>query len=491
MNLSLVFESFESFAAAVAPIAITALWQGALVALGLAVCLRFAPRITAGHRFVLWASGFVVLISLPFLPQISGAIDAGLRSSAPLAVAPSIKSWVQLDVRWSLLIALGWIAGSVLRAADLATHTFRLRKLWQSAVPVASRTVGHRTVEVCKTIALDRPSAIGFFAPRILIPEWLFDRLTPGELDQILLHEAEHLRRADDWTNLLQKLCLVLFPLNPALWWIERQLCKTREMACDDGVIRVTCAPRAYAACLTSLAERELQHRTGASLSLGAWHRRSELVHRVHSILRRRRTMHPTAAGVLLAALGCSLFAVSVAFANCPQLVAFVPSQRIANEALVSDHWQADSARALPASYTQASRSASARPAFYAMQTKAVMPMPEQSTARIPKTSQASHRVHPQAADAKLTEQKLKRAAVQEWIVFTSWQLETSDGRDAQVSDYGAAARSNSGANAPSEDQGAGRVTVTRLIFKVLPAGSNSPQPTAVPVRDGWFVIQL
>jgi beta-lactamase regulating signal transducer with metallopeptidase domain len=28
------------------------------------------------------------------------------------------------------------------------------------------------------------------------------------------MHEMEHLRRADDWTNLLQKLALVFFPLN-------------------------------------------------------------------------------------------------------------------------------------------------------------------------------------------------------------------------------------------------------------------------------------
>ena len=56
-------------------------------------------------------------------------------------------------------------------------------------------------------------------------------------------------------------------------------------MACDDGVIRVTRAPRAYAACLASLAERGLQRRAEA-LSLGAWQRRPELVHRVHSILR-------------------------------------------------------------------------------------------------------------------------------------------------------------------------------------------------------------
>ncbi len=53
-----------------------------------------------------------------------------------------------------------------------------------------------------------------------------------------------------------------LFPLNPALAWMERRLCREREMACDEGVVRSTQAPRAYAACLASLAERRLERRT-------------------------------------------------------------------------------------------------------------------------------------------------------------------------------------------------------------------------------------
>ena len=158
---------------------------------------------------------------------------------------------------------------------------------------------GRDAVEVCTTTTLQRPSVIGFLKPRILVPDWLFGRLTQGELEQIMLHESEHLRRRDDWTNLAQKLCLVLFPLNPALVWIERRLCREREMACDDAVIRVTRAPRAYAACLASLAERGLERRVEA-LSLGAWQRRPELVHRVHSILRGKGGLSPWA-------LACSL----------------------------------------------------------------------------------------------------------------------------------------------------------------------------------------
>ncbi|MGH9590018.1 MAG: M56 family metallopeptidase, partial [Terracidiphilus sp.] len=251
-----------------------------------------------------------------------------------IGAATASHPLIQLSAAWSFLIAALWLAASLYRAADLALHSLHLRKLWKTAIPVEidpaslPRSLGRLSqpiVQICTTGELERPSVIGFFAPRILIPDWLFLRLTSGELDQIVLHETEHLRRRDDWTNLLQKLCLVLFPLNPGLAWIERRLCREREMACDDGVIRVTRAPRAYAACLASLAERGLERRAGM-LSLGAWHARPELVRRVHSILRRKHALSPLAARALLGALGCVLLAGAITLARCPRLVAFEPT---------------------------------------------------------------------------------------------------------------------------------------------------------------------
>ncbi|MGH9606449.1 MAG: M56 family metallopeptidase [Terracidiphilus sp.] len=338
--------AWQGFAQQAAAMALTALWQGAAVAVGLAICVRFAPRSSAAHRFGLWAWGFGAVIGLEFLPllwRILAAPAAGANAAAMSAAAsPSTaRPWFELDVRWGLAIAVLWIAASLYRAADLAHHSLRLRRLWKRATPVglpvelderlvplagALRQKGRHAAQICTTGDLERPGVIGFFSPRILIPDWLFVRLTHGELEQIVLHEAEHLRRADDWTNLLQKLCLVLFPLNPALAWIERRLCREREMACDDGVIRITRAPRAYAACLTSLAERGLHRRTEA-LSLGLWQRRPELAHRVHSVLRRKNSPHPAAARAALAAIGCGLVFGAVELARCPQLFAFVEPQ--------------------------------------------------------------------------------------------------------------------------------------------------------------------
>ena len=172
---------------------------------------------------------------------------------------------------------------------------------------------------------LEKPSVIGFFLPRILIPSWLFDRLSPVELQQVILHETEHLARLDDWTNLVQKLSLVLFPLNPVLLWIDRQLGANAKWLATTALFNATQAPRAYATCLANLAERNFQHRT-ESLSLGAWDRRSELARRVHRILLSRPALSPAAASSILAILSAGLMFGSFELSRCPQLVAFVPN---------------------------------------------------------------------------------------------------------------------------------------------------------------------
>jgi hypothetical protein len=145
------------------------------------------------------------------------------------------------------------------------------------------------------------------------------------ELQQVVLHEMEHLRRADDWTNLLQKAALVLFPLNPALIWVERRLCAEREIACDDRVLDSTGARKAYAVCLTRLAEFSMLRRS-ISLVLGAWERQSELAQRVHRILRRpSASMSSRRATVLTGSLMLGVLMGAFGLAHSPQLVSFDP----------------------------------------------------------------------------------------------------------------------------------------------------------------------
>jgi bla regulator protein blaR1 len=530
----------QSLPSAAGSALITAIWQGAVIVCVLEIATRLMPRISATQRFGLWSAGFVLSLALPLISLIHFDSESPITTASSSALgSASPHPLLQLDARWGFAIAILWLAASLIRAAALAAHTFRLRRLWKAAQPVQigaslSAALNHLRrgrLAVCTTEMLDRPSVIGFLSPRILIPGWLLSRLTPGELDQIVLHEAEHLRRADDWTNLFQKLCLVIFPLNPALAWIEHRLCSEREMACDEGVIRITNAPRAYAACLASLAERRLERRAEA-LSLGAWHRRSELVDRVHRILLHKRTMNRTAAAALLATLGSMLFVGSVEMSRLPQLVAFVPrhntqamtpARQVQLDALLSQE-NADPKGVLLATYSALPAKAvlpASRSLAPAHTRNHTTPQPRQE---FRKPSNPAPAAAQQIAQSEHLGDRVipSEPQPQQWVVVTTWRETSSASRIPQIiSDFEnesepakvPSARSTangtsspSAANATSASQAAQassgsdqtptqahQFTVTQLILRVVPASSNSAstQPPTATVRDGWFVIQL
>jgi len=535
---------FPAFAQAAAPAAVAALWQGAAIAVAMVLCLRFAPRISAAHRFALWAAGFAVVVGLPLLPMFTHS-----SAAAPIREAAA-KPLMHLDIRWAFVIAAVWLAASAIRAGELAFQALRLRRLWKAATPLEiaveigveadskvrempAAASNARRIEICTTRDLDCPSVIGFFAPRILIPEWLFSRLTPSELEQVVLHETEHLRRHDDWTNLLQKLSLVLFPLSPGLAWMEQRLCREREMACDEGVVRRTQAPRAYAACLTTLAERGLQQREllrrAQALSLGAFTRRPELVHRVHSILRRKQALNPLVAGVLVGVVGFGLVIGALELSRSPQLVAFVaapeadaqvaalapqsgPEGVRATDAVFrcSTHFRAIESKAVPSvSRNDAMASVAVRPlrgdepSTGVTETAATDPAaaPHEVLVNAAMPTQTETVAHDQGTLDQGSQDQ--RTQGQEFVVLTTWEeVRTSSPNSRTLADYdtGASEQEHTVASQPDASQET-QITFTRLILVVYPAtqvtgaqpapttGSPSHRPTAS--YGGWLFFQL
>ena len=67
-----------------AEMAIAALWQGALIAGALAICLRLLPHVSAAYRFAAWSAAFVVLAGLSLfslVPHTSiGASQAAVHA---------------------------------------------------------------------------------------------------------------------------------------------------------------------------------------------------------------------------------------------------------------------------------------------------------------------------------------------------------------------------------------------------------------------------
>src|SRR5215469_4983121 len=271
---------------AIADLLVASVWQSVLLTAAVALCVRSVRGVSAGTRFGLWTAVLLLIVLLPVASMF-----------VPHTATASTSRAVHLARDWSLGVVCFWAALSLFRAVQLCLSAVRLRTLAQNAEPVevdsaiaSLLNAGSRKAVLCASEQVDRPSVVGFFRPRILLPPDLLATLSEPELEQIVLHEMEHVRRGDHWTNLLQQVSLVLLPWNPAVLWLNRRLCFERELACDDGVLRATKARKTYAACLVRLAEDSMLRRK-ISLALGflgafsSRARESELVTRVRRIL--------------------------------------------------------------------------------------------------------------------------------------------------------------------------------------------------------------
>jgi len=447
----------EGLSRMVAGSVVSSLWQGLVLAVSVWICLRLVPKTTAAIRFGVWTAVFAVLALLPLVHAY--AMRAGGDASGHGAA-------VQVDVRWSFAIAALWLMVSLVRGVRLAISAVQLHEIWKRATPVemgsecssALAAAGRRGVVLCTSADVDRPSVIGFFSPRILIPSEMFEGLSAVELEQIVLHEMGHLRRGDDWVNLLQKISLALVPLNPALLWIERRLCLERELACDDAVLRLTKAPKAYATCLTSLAEQRLGRRA-AALSLGAWEKRSELAQRVHSILRRGEGMGRIQARVVMSVLVLGLVGGAAELSRCPQVVSFTGGPG-------PSHADAQRFASAGADYQAVgfhSFSALAPSTGVVHETLLKASMPTSSGGRgLQKRSDVVTKRHHAVATASLIRAKQNRGMeqarqMQRWVVLTSWDESLQP----------------------------------RMVLTVTGERGISSSYAAVPTVGGWLVIQL
>ena len=106
--------------------------------------------------------------------------------------------------------------------------------------------------------------------------------------------------------------------------------------------------------------------------------------------------------------------------------------------------------------------------------------------------------------DQKSTASEVKQPQGQQWIVLaTLEQVQTTRQAIAPTSDYDSAeectdqiarnstVQPNAQTVRPKDGQPGTQITVTRLIFRVIPLNSRLNQPVPMPVRAGWLVFQL
>ncbi|MGC2246399.1 MAG: M56 family metallopeptidase [Terriglobales bacterium] len=336
--------------------------EGLLIALFAWGVLRILPKQNSRTRFAVW---FVALIAVVGLACVGGSwyeiphsnvaksatLEWGTHAASGwaahsfsfLSSISSRVSEIHLPGHWAGYLFIAWLAIAFLGMTRLATGLWHLRALRLSCSPVnaggldpavaeeiaaamqnlnGERSFTSRHVTLATSERVRVPAALGLWSPMIVLPAWALAELPASELSIILRHEFAHLRRWDDWTNLVQKVVRAVFFFHPAVWWIESRLSVEREMACDDIVVAETDNPMGYANCLVSLLERSLAQR-GWTMAQAIVHRAREASERVAQILDKNR---PAARGISKPALGLvGTFAALcvVMLPATPQFVAF------------------------------------------------------------------------------------------------------------------------------------------------------------------------
>jgi beta-lactamase regulating signal transducer with metallopeptidase domain len=345
--------------------------EGLLIALGAWLLLRVMGRQNSGTRFAVWLVALASVVALPFLSGL------GSQAHSFSALIPHARPEISIPAFWATAFFALWIVIAIAALARVAAGVWQVRQIRRSCteVPAASLdpelhallTETKRPVRLLMSENARVPAALGFRNPAIVLPAWALGELTAAELRPILIHELAHLRRRDDWTNLLQKTIRALLFFHPAVWWIDARLSLEREMACDDAVLAATGNPRAYAECLIDLLEKGCARR-GWTMAQAAVARARDASVRIARILR----IGPVATTrVGRAALGAaaSLALACTAIALCaPQFVAFVPMESAStaqlNKPLADNIGFAPSPVAMvPASFHPAEKSAPVHPA--------------------------------------------------------------------------------------------------------------------------------
>lgn len=297
------------------------LWQGTLIAAGLAIVLRVTNSVRS--RYWLSLGALLLMAACPavtlawlltaFPPShvaavrndrggpaanrpptqeaardsVAGPKDA--RPSSPQEAGGAAFVPPALDRRWWARFApqltAAYLSGVALMLLRLVVGLWGGRRLRRrirliddpsllSAMRRQAAALGLKLLPVlayCERVTV--PTVVGVLKPMVLLPATLTSGLSPAEIESVLAHELAHLRRCDPLVNLLQRVIESLLFFHPAMWWVSQRVREEREHCCDDLVVACGATPLDYAKSLLIVAELSRASQPGrmvAAVSLSA-----------------------------------------------------------------------------------------------------------------------------------------------------------------------------------------------------------------------------
>ncbi|MEJ8758407.1 M56 family metallopeptidase [Pontibacter sp. H259] len=291
------------------------LWQGALVALTLALLLVLLQRHNATLRYYMGTGAMVLQLLLSAatfahyytLAPDKAATTSGTTTTINLTKATAVVPVAQ-TANWSEPLAMAqlyfeqhlplivtlWLLGltvMALRFMGSLAYMQRLRYTsnplgdkWQQTLQAKLQQIGVRqVVQLAESAMVKVPMVIGFAKPVILLPIGAVAGLSTAQVEAILAHELAHIRRNDFLVNLLQSVVDILFFYHPAMWWMSGVVRDERENCCDDMAVAVCGNSLVYARALAAIAEMQLP--ANAKLAMALAGRNGSLLSRIKRLV--------------------------------------------------------------------------------------------------------------------------------------------------------------------------------------------------------------
>jgi len=264
-------EHFAEWIAGMGPQIADHLWQSTAVVLAAWLVTLALRANQARVRHAIWLAASIKFL-VPFalliaagnlLPHPKQAVAPVVYSAMDVVEEPFAQSFVPLpppvvhvptireraEAVMPLVLFALWVMGAGV-VVFRWTRSWRVvrRTLHEAQVvddgrewEILRRVEGSiRTVELRLSEERMEPGIYGVWRPVLVWPRELSARLDDAHIEAIVAHELAHVRRHDNLSAALHMLVESIFWFHPAVWWMERQMVKEREQACDEAVVTLS-----------------------------------------------------------------------------------------------------------------------------------------------------------------------------------------------------------------------------------------------------------
>jgi Mg-chelatase subunit ChlD len=201
----------------------------------------------------------------------------------------------------------------------MAVGSRGLRRILRDARPIP-----HLGPGIFESVLFMVPGSVGCFRARIFLPvswgDW-----DAVKLRAVIAHERAHIRRCDWLILVASRVNVCIFWFHPLAWWMNRELARLAEEACDDAAVSEMQDREEYAATLVDIAHAAAVDGGVLNWRIISMAKDSNVIRRVNRILDgSRHVAKPLGRIAWVTLFACSLpliylsAAVKLASANGP-----------------------------------------------------------------------------------------------------------------------------------------------------------------------------